>query len=74
MDGLEACPKGEVPVARCSVGADLIESEFDLPCKSDRLRAAHPCALSRSTAHPVHNPTPDELCKSEKMDPGSSPG
>jgi hypothetical protein len=27
---------------------------IDTPCKSDRLRAAHPCALSRSTVHPEH--------------------
>jgi len=25
-----------------------------MQCNPDRLRAAHPCALSRSTAHPVH--------------------
>jgi len=56
MDGLEACPKGEAPVAWRSVGAELVESEFDMQFETERLRAAHPCAPSRSTAHPVHNP------------------
>jgi len=27
---------------------------FEWPCKPDRLRIAHPCALLRSTVHPVH--------------------
>ncbi len=33
----------------------LAEKELDKPCKPERLRAALPCALSRSTVHPVHN-------------------
>jgi len=53
-DGLAACHRVEVPVARRSVSAELIEMEFDMQCNPERLRAAHPCALSRSTAHPVH--------------------
>ena len=70
MDGLEACPKGEVPVTRRSVevrpqsgreaglghSTFLLESSVHTLCKTERLRAAHPCALSRSTAHPVHKP------------------
>jgi hypothetical protein len=51
---------GVSPETRCeyipvnSVSTGLEESELDVPCKLERLRVAHPCALSRSTAHPVH--------------------
>ena len=46
--------QGKLPVARRSVSAELAESKFDMQCKPERLRVAHPCAHSRSTAHPVH--------------------
>jgi hypothetical protein len=32
----------------------LSKERLEMPCKPERLRAAHPCALSRSTVHPVH--------------------
>ena len=57
MDGFMTCLWGG-PCASGSTGAGSIGSKVETPCETARLRAAHPCALSRSTAHPVHKKTP----------------
>jgi len=49
MDVLAACLRGKVPVSRRSDGANPVESPIDVLCKTERLRVALPCALSRST-------------------------
>jgi len=43
---------GVVPHFKASM--QNLQEQFDTPCKPENLRAALPCALSRSTAHPVH--------------------
>jgi len=39
---------------------------LDNSCEPERLRAAHPCALSRSTVHPVHKTLTDRTSVTER--------
>ena len=51
MDGFKACPKGEVPVSRRSVGMELKEFTGDSPdvggSSQDTLQV-HPCKLFKN--------------------------
>jgi len=71
MDGLEACPKREVPVARRSVGSFL--AGFDWGFAGSWMFLPRHAVNTSLYAHPKHpcfvrsweeHPTPAELCES----------